>query len=412
MDIGRVLKDSWAIFAKDWGALILAALITFALSLVTLGVLSVVLSAGLYNMILRRVREGRKARAGDVFSCFDRLGAYVVAYLLLLALVAALALIVGLPAVLLVIPRAGARALGIVLLLLAGGAAAVVLAYLATVWVYWTILMVDRRRTVTEALGESRLLVMKSGFWMTLLTIVVIGAIAGAAGSVLSTFTFGLGGLLTFLFVPWEMAAYTSMYLQTAGEGALLPSAFPAPSSAWQGGGAFSGYAAPYGAPGFGPPPPGYGQPVPPPGYPPTPGYATPPGYPPPAASPAPPGYGPPQAAYPAPPPGYGPPPAPPAYAPPPPADPAQPPASPPWLRQPAVAPGQGVPPMQGALPEQGASPEQDAQAPGQGTPPPAATAPTSDAPAGPGEAPWSPDTPAASDVRPPTPPTPPRPPA
>ena len=88
MDIGRVLKDSWAIFAKDWGALILAALITFALGIVTLGVLSVALSAGLYNMILRACATGRKARAGDVFACFDRLGAYVVAYLLLLALLA------------------------------------------------------------------------------------------------------------------------------------------------------------------------------------------------------------------------------------------------------------------------------------------------------------------------------------
>ena len=102
------------------------------------------------------MRGGRKAQTGDVFSCFDRLGAYVVAYLLLLALLAALVLIVGLPAALLVIPNTGARALGIVLLLLAAGAAAVVLAYLATVWVYWTILMVDRRRSVTEALGESR----------------------------------------------------------------------------------------------------------------------------------------------------------------------------------------------------------------------------------------------------------------
>ena len=335
-------------------------------SIVTLGVLSVVLSAGLYNMILRRVREGHKARAGDVFSCFDRLGAYVVAYLLLLVLFAALVLVVGLPAVLLVIPNSGARALGVVLLLLAAGAAAAVLAYLATVWVYWTILMVDRRRTVIEALGESRALVMKSGFWMTLVTIVLVSLSASIAGFVLAFFTLGLAGLLTFLFVPWEMAAYTSMYLQTAGEGALLPSAFATPSSAWQGGGVFGGLAAPYGAPGYGPPPPGYGPP--PPWYPPPPGYATPPGYPPPAASPVSPGYGPPQAAHPATPPGYGPPAPPLAYAPPPLADPAQ---------------------------------------------PPLATAPTSGPPAAlEGEEPWSPDTPTASDVRSPTPPTPPRPPA
>ena len=66
MDIGRVLKDSWAIFVKDWGALIVAALIMVLLGVVTLGILFVPLSAGLYLMILRRVREGRKA---EVATC-------------------------------------------------------------------------------------------------------------------------------------------------------------------------------------------------------------------------------------------------------------------------------------------------------------------------------------------------------
>ena len=36
-------------------------------------------------MIRRRVREGRPAEVGDVFGCFDRLGASIVAYLLFLA---------------------------------------------------------------------------------------------------------------------------------------------------------------------------------------------------------------------------------------------------------------------------------------------------------------------------------------
>jgi hypothetical protein len=389
MDIGRVLKDSWAIFVKDWGALIVASLITFVLSIVTLGLLSVALSAGLYRMILGRVREGRKAAVGDVFACFDRLGSYIVAYLLILVIGLAFAVVVGLPLVLLVINNSGARAFGLFLFALAALAAAVVGVYLATVWVFWTLLMVDRRRSVTEAFGESRALVMKSGFWMTLLLVIIVGAIAGAVSSTLSAFTLGIGGFLSFLLVPWEFAAYTSMYLQAAGEGALLPSAFPGPSSAWQGGGAFTGglppgYPPAYGPPGYvpppgcGPPPPGYDpQSPPPPGYPPPPpGYAPSPAYD--AASP--PGYAPP---------GY---PAPPAVQAPPWMTPPT--TPPPWVQQPvpaAQAPA-ASPPEPTAY-----TPAPDASPPGQGTPPP-------DVSDSPGPAPPAPLPPAA--------PTPPEPPA
>ena len=355
MDIGRVLKDSWAIFVKDWGALIVASLITFALSIVTLGLLSVALSAGLYRMILGRVREGRKAAVGDVFACFDRLGSYIVAYLLILVIGLAFAVVVGLPLVLLVINNSGARAFGLFLFALAALAAAVVGVYLATVWVFWTLLMVDRRRSVTEAFGESRALVMKSGFWMTLLLVIIVGAIAGAVSSTLSAFTLGIGGFLSFLLVPWEFAAYTSMYLQAAGEGALLPSAFPGPSSAWQGGGAFSGGPPPGYPPAYGPP--GYGLP---------PGYGSPPGY-----GPPPPGYvpqSPPPPGYPPPPPGYAPPgyPAPPAAQAPPWMTPPT--TPPPWVQQPvpaAQAPA-ASPPEPTAY-----TPAPDASPPGQGTPQP-----------------------------------------
>ena len=273
MDVGRVLKDSWVIFAKDWAALIVGALITFVLGAVTLGILAVPLSAGLYLMLLRRVREGRKAEVGDVFGCFDRLGAYLVAYLLLLALGLVVAAIVLPPFLLLVLGHSGARGLGFVLLGLALLGVAVVGAYLLTIWVYWTILMVDRRRSVIEALKESREIVTRSGFWMTLLVIVVVGIIVGAVNSAVSTVTFGIGGILAFLLTPWQCAAYAAMYFQAVGEGALLPSAIPGPTSVWQGGpAAYGGPGGPYpfgGAPVAGP----YG---PPPGYPPPPGYAPP----------------------------------------------------------------------------------------------------------------------------------------
>src|ERR1035437_1700167 len=109
MDIGRVLKDSWTIFVRDWVVLVVASLITLVLAVITLLILLVPLLAGLYLMILRRVREGRPAQVGDVFGCFDRLGAYVVAYLLFLAFGLVVAAVVLPPFLLLVVGHSGAR---------------------------------------------------------------------------------------------------------------------------------------------------------------------------------------------------------------------------------------------------------------------------------------------------------------
>jgi hypothetical protein len=375
MDIGRVLKDSWTIFVRDWVVLVVASLITLVLAVITLLILFVPLLAGLYLMILRRVREGRPAQVGDVFACFDRLGAYVVAYLLFLAFGLAAAAVVVPPFLLLIVGHSGARALGFVLFGLALFAAAAVGTYLDTVWVYWTLLMVDRRRSVIEALKESRAIVTKSGFWMTLLVIVVVGVLVSVAVNGISAVTFGIGGILAFAVVPWQLAAYTAMYFQATGESGLLPSAFQGPSAAWQGGPTV------YGGPG-GP-------------YPPAGPYGPPPGYAPPAGSPT----------------GYGPP----AGSPTPQAQPWMnaPTAAPPWVQAlawgqtPTQAPPASTPPQSGATAPGAAKPA------GQGSPetavPPEAVAPapdSSDPAAGDAASQASPDTP--TPPRPPTPPQPP----
>ena len=387
MDIGRILKDSWTIFVRDWGALVVASLITLVLGGLTLGILYVPLMAGLYLMILRRVREGRPAQVGDVFGCFDRLGAYVVAYLLFLAFGLVVAAVVLPPFLLLVVGHSGARALGWILFLLAGCAVVAVGVYLLTVWVYWTLLMVDRRRSVVEALKESRAIVTKSGFWMTLLVIVVVGVVVSVVINGISAVTFGIGGILAFVAVPWQLAAYTAMYFQATGESGLLPSAFPGPSAGWQGG------PTAYGGP---------GGPYPPAGYPPVGPYGPPPGY-----APPPPGYAPPAG----PPSVYGPP----AGSPTPQAQPWMnaPTAAPPWVQAPAwgQTPTQAPPPS--TPPQSGPAAPGAAEPAGHGSPetavPPEAAAPAPDSndPAA-GDAPSqaSPDTP--TRPRPPTPPQPP----
>jgi hypothetical protein len=367
MDVGRVLKDSWAIVVKDWGALIVAALIVLVLGAVTLGILAVPLSAGLYLMILRRIREGRKAEIGDVFGCFDRLGAFVVAYLVFLGIGLVFALVVGLPLMLLVIHDSGARAFGGLLFAVALIAAIVVGVYLETVWVYWTILMVDRRRAVIEALKDSRAIVTRSGFWMTLLVIVIVALIANVVSGAVSAVTFGIGGVLTFLVLPWQFAAYTAMYFQAVGESALLPSAFPGPASAWQGGGAvaFGVAGGPY-------------QPA---------GYSSAPSY-------APPGYGPSA--------GYGPPGPPPGSTPPAPYGQLYP-QAPPWASVPSTPPPWAQTPGTSPPAPQAQPPAPQAQPPAPQAQPPAPDVPDVTMPAPPASD-------EAPQVSPPTPPTPPQP--
>ncbi len=347
--MGRVLKDSWVIFTKDWGVYVVSALILLALSLVTVGLLFFTLSAGLYTMLLRRVREGRKPEIGEVFACFDRCWAYVLAWLLFLGIGLAFAVVIGAPVLLLVVPSDSARAFGIFLTLLALIGAVFVIVYLATVWIYWLLFMADRRLGVIEALKASRAMVSRTGFWTTFLASLVVGLIAGAVHGALSSVTFGVGGLVAFvLLTPWQYAAYSSMYLQAGGEQGSLPSSFPGPSGAWQGGVAYAWSfdpRQPWGAPPYSQPAPAApwaappGAPCGPPPYAPAQGYApygppAGPGWPQAAPPPGAARYGPPLAAAP-----YGPPPSAAQYGPPPAAAPYGPPpgqqesteGTPPW---------------------------------------------------------------------------------
>ena len=368
MDIGRVLKDSWGIFTRDWGVLVLGALLTGILTVVTLGILCLPLCAGLYLMMLGRVRQGRKPEVRDLFACLDRTGAYLLAYLLFVGIALAFVAVVGTPVALLRDP------FGTFLTLLAAFGAAIVAAYLETVWIYWLLVMADRRVGVVDALRESRGMVSRSGFWVTFLTIIVVGAIGGAVNGLLGSVTFGVGSIVAYVLVtPWQFAAYSSMYLQTTGEGAFLPSSFPGPMAAWQGGvmyaWSFPSWP-PAAAPGWSPYAPS--SPAPP--------YGPPPGAPPYAAPP----YGPSP---------YGPQPAATSYA-------------------PAAAPPYGPPPGPAPQPSLYGPPYAPAAAPPYG--PPSHTAAPRTPPAGPppqqaqpgvdGVPPWS-------RSQPPSPPEPPQPP-
>jgi hypothetical protein len=163
LDIGLAFKNGWNAFTADIVPFLVGALIAGLLSIVTLGILAGPLTAGLYNMAVLRMRDGRRAEIGDVFSCFDRFWSYLWAAIVLFVLI------------------------GLASLTIVGGV------LLATIWIYVFPFMVDRRMGLGQAMSASYHRVVDNGFWEHLALIVVffaIGAIAnGWVGIITTPFT-------------------------------------------------------------------------------------------------------------------------------------------------------------------------------------------------------------------------------
>jgi hypothetical protein len=180
-DFGLVFKQSWRLFVKDLGALIIGTIVAMVLSVLTIGILAGPLAAGLYGMVVGRVRDGKKPHVGDVFDQFGRFWSFFGAAL-------ALAILIGLAS-----------------LTIVGGI------MLAAVWLYVFPLMVDRGMGFGEALGESYRMVTAAGFWehvALVLIVVIIGALAN--------------GAVALLVTPFLVALVAVAYYAAAGREAEL----------------------------------------------------------------------------------------------------------------------------------------------------------------------------------------------
>jgi hypothetical protein len=171
LDLGLAVKRGWQLFARDLGPLLIGPIIACLLSVLTLGILAGPLFAGVVNMIVGRVRDGRPARVGDVFSCFDRFVPYFIAALVL-------ALLIGLASITIV-----------------GGL------FLATIWIYVFPFMVDRGMGFGDALTASKDLVFKRGFWEHLALVLVVIAVCAVTDGI-------LGLIATPLLIAVGVAAY------------------------------------------------------------------------------------------------------------------------------------------------------------------------------------------------------------
>ena len=178
IDIGFALKQGWRLFFKDIVPLLLGTMIATALSIVTIGILAGPLFAGLYAMVVSRVRDGRPPEVGDIFSCMSRFWSFFGAAIVL------------------------ALTIGIASITIIGGV------LLATIWVYVFPLMVDRGMGFWDALGVSYHMVLDAGFWEHLVLIIVFALLSSIDGwAWLLTTPFTIMAIMAAFYAAQERSA-------------------------------------------------------------------------------------------------------------------------------------------------------------------------------------------------------------
>ena len=198
MDIGKAFVDSWNIYRKNVIVLILAFLVFGLVSCLTLGILSYPMMAGFMLMFVR-AKRGQEIKLNDIFvpvkANFWRLIGLVVWMSIVMSAI--------------IIPGFIAIAIGWFMI---GG----LLIFVATimnmrfviVWMYSTLLVVDKGQDIKEALTTSRDLVKNNNIWLHLLLLILSGIVSSLGGAL-----YGIGALLT---VPLGMGAIACAYSDVA----------------------------------------------------------------------------------------------------------------------------------------------------------------------------------------------------
>ncbi len=183
VDLGAVFKQGWRLFIKDIVHLLIATVVATALSIVSIGILAGPLYAGLYKMVVGRVRDGKQPAWDDVFGGLDRFWAYLGAALFLVIVV------------------------GLAWITVVGGV------ILGTIWLYVFPLMVDKGMGFGEALGTSYRMVRENGFWEHLALVILFAVIDS------------IGGPAFLLTLPFTVVATMAAYYLVDDRGQELEKA-------------------------------------------------------------------------------------------------------------------------------------------------------------------------------------------
>jgi hypothetical protein len=195
MDVGAVLGESWRIYIRDIVVLTLATLVAGFLTIVTIGILGGAMYAGLYLMVIERIRDGKVPEVGDVFDCMDR-------WVQLFGTTLALVILVAIGFVLFIVPGV----------------------YLVVIWAFVIPLMAEKRLNFAEARAASKALVDGAGFWTVFVVLLVLAIISWVAGSVIGFVLnpfhlYPVGGLVSLLTTPFTIIGTTVVYFRLDGRG-------------------------------------------------------------------------------------------------------------------------------------------------------------------------------------------------
>ena len=182
MNIGKPFVDSWNIFVKHLGTILIGFIIMIVLSLVTLGILLIPLLVGL-QMLFVKAKRGEQISANEVLAPIGRYFSLVF----------------------------GSFGLGILILF---GLCLLVVPGLAwcSWWMYALLYMYDRSMHIEDAMKSSKDVVRKSGTWWHLLFLVIIFFIDNVV-----VWLFGPFGLLAkFVTTPVTMGAIACAYADEA----------------------------------------------------------------------------------------------------------------------------------------------------------------------------------------------------
>src|SRR5687768_11369570 len=150
LDIARCFTDAADVYRKHFLTLFLASILFEILSLCSLLVLAGPLWGGICIMSLRAMTQpDAQIRLGDLFSTFDKFGALVAIFFILMI----------------------AGGLGLLLLVVPG-------VLLAALWLFPTYLVVDRNLGVFDALRSSWRIVVQRGLWINVALAAIILAIS------------------------------------------------------------------------------------------------------------------------------------------------------------------------------------------------------------------------------------------
>ncbi len=192
MDIGQCVNQALEVYKRNLGQLVLAAIVTEVLILVSLTILAGPLIGGWSVLTVAALRrEDRRVDFGDLFRGFDRffscMGLFYFTFL--------------------------AVAVGLVFLIVPG-------MWLMTVWFFTFFLLMDRGQGVFESLGTSTQIVQRSGFWNYFVLLILVLAISFAPSLIPVA-----GVVIGWFLMPLAWLIEAAAYVQETGGKKLLPSA-------------------------------------------------------------------------------------------------------------------------------------------------------------------------------------------